>query len=185
MPSEEISKGLDNFRNFKDKDIEDFLRFKALEFDQRGWCSTYLLVDKDEIIHRKLNVVGYFTLSNRVIKLPENISKTQRKRLFNGLVRDDQFLHVILIGQLGKFCTSNVSGCTSMEELLDSAFNIINDVNDKIPCRCVLLECREADNTDNKMEKSRRAKLHKMYVEYGFSALQKENNLVQYIITII
>ena len=103
--------------------------------------------------------------------------------MFNGILRDDNCLHVILIGQLAKYIDETTSGNTSMEELLDNAFQIIDYVNDKISCRCVLLECRDAYSTDSDEEKEERRKLHKKYMDYGFVPIQKEGNLIQYIMT--
>lgn len=77
-----------------------------------------------------------------------------------------------------------IYGDTSMEELLDAAFEIIELVNERIPCRCVLLECREASETDSEEEKKKRANLHKKYMDYGFSPLQKDDDLVQYVIAV-
>lgn len=67
---------------------------------------------------------------------------------------------------------------------MDMAFEIIQAVNERISCRCVLLECREINTFAEPNEKEQRLKLHKKYQDYGFEALQKEDNLVQYIILI-
>ena len=75
LPLEVLQKGLDSFRNTKDRDIEFFLREKALDFEKRHWCSTYLLIDEDTMIQSKsIKVEGYFTLSNKVLTLNEKIS---------------------------------------------------------------------------------------------------------------
>lgn len=99
-------------------------------------------------------------------------------------MNDEKSLYVILIGQLAKHidatCTPVKVGNTTIEELLDTAFEIIDEVNQKIACRCVLLECREAlDNT-----KDSRHKLHQKYKDYGFSPLQKDGDLIQYIMMV-
>ena len=49
---------------------------------------------------------------------------------------------------------------------------------------CVLLECREQSEEDTDEEKLGRTKLHHKYVEYGFIPLQKDDNLVQYVILV-
>ena len=72
-------------------------------------------------------------------------------------------------------------GDTSMEELLDAALSIIQEVNERITCRCVLVECKEASECDSPQEKTRRGRLHKKYTDYGFVPLQKDGDLVQYI----
>ena len=175
--------GLDSFRNTRDTDIEDFLRFKSLEFEKRHWCATYLLVDMEAFDKNVLKIEGYFTLSNKVLSIANDVSKSKRKKLFNGIQNGDTSLHVILIGQLAKYIDETVSphlyGNTSMNELLDMAFEIIESVNNKIPCRCVLLECRDVDKEDT--GKQKRIDLHKKYQECGFVPLQKDGDLIQYI----
>ncbi len=77
----------------------------------------------------------------------------------------------ILIGQLGKFIDEGFRekncGNTSAIEMLDKAFEIIYQV-ERITCSCVLIECK--DNI----------KVRSIYEGYGFTELQKEEDLVQY-----
>lgn len=47
IPQEELSEILLAFRNSKDSDIEEFLNKKALMYEARHWCSTYVLVDEE------------------------------------------------------------------------------------------------------------------------------------------
>ena len=75
LPSDVLNNGLNSFRNSRDEDIESFLRFKAVEFEKRHWCSTYLLVDVENFQKGILSIDGYFTLSNKVISIPDNLSK--------------------------------------------------------------------------------------------------------------
>ena len=82
-------------------------------------------------------------------------------------------MHFILIGQLGKFIDEENLKSTSEElsgeELLNQAFEIIFQVKERIVCNCVLIECKDD------------IKIRKIYENYGFQELQKEDDLVQYI----
>lgn len=135
-----------------------------------------------------MSIEGYFTLSNKVLFISDDVSNSRKRKLFNGIKKDDKALHVILIGQLAKFIDESDEnpkyGDTSMEELLDTAFEIIDAVNERIPCRWVLLECRESSDEDTDEEKHGRTKLHQKYIEYGFKDLQKNDNLVQYVMLV-
>lgn len=135
-----------------------------------------------------LKIEGYFTLSNKVIELSDCISNSKKKKLFNGLNNNDGYFHAILIGQLAKYVDETteepIYGDTSMNELLDSAFEIIDGVIERIPCRCVLLECREASEHDPDDIKQNRIRLHQKYMDYGFIPLQKDDDLVQYIMLV-
>lgn len=147
---------------------------KAIQYEDRGWCSTYVLVNENKLEkEQKLFVEGYFSLSNKVIELSNSISKTKKKKLFNGLDKNDEYMHFILIGQLGKFIdeedSKSILGEISGRELLNQAFEIIFQVKERIVCNCILIECKDE------------VKVRKIYEGYGFQELQKEDGLVQYI----
>ncbi|MCM1039425.1 MAG: hypothetical protein NC434_08880 [Ruminococcus sp.] len=174
VPAEQLAGTLDTYRCVYDDDIENFLRTKAITYENRGWCSTYLLVDEDKLAEQgNLFVAGYFTLSNKVMRLSETVSHNRRKKLFNGLKKDDNYMHFILIGQLGKHISTDEgqgekSGAISAIEMLDKAFEIIYQVKERITCSCVLIECKDEP------------KIRKIYEEYGFLELQRDEKLIQY-----
>lgn len=61
------------------KDVEFFLHCKAIEFARQGIAQTQLVVTsyKDKPV-----LVGYFTLSNKVLEIPrKNISKNVAKKV--------------------------------------------------------------------------------------------------------
>ncbi len=148
-------------------------------YEQRKWSNTYLLISEDGMQQKpmKLIVEGYFTLSNKVICIDDAVSNSTRKKIFGGILKENQYIHTILIGQLGKYIEDKYSSSLSMNELLDTAFEIIDKINNYISCRCVLLECRKyiPDVDDESREK-----LHAKYREYGFKKLQDDGELVQY-----
>lgn len=125
----------------------------------------------------KLIIEGYFTLSNKVICIDDAVSNNIRKKIFGGILKENQYIHTILIGQLGKHINSEYTSPLTMNELLDTAFEIINKINNYITCRCVLLECRKyiPENDDKSREK-----LHTKYKDYGFKKLQDDGDLIQY-----
>ena len=133
-----------------------------------------MLVDEEELEKKgELVADGFFTLSNKVIKLSDSISNAKKKKLFSGVNKKDEFLHFILIGQLGKHIDESadvpVYGNTSGREMLDKAFEIIYQVKERITCNCVLIECKDDP------------KVRKLYEDYGFQELQKDGFLIQYI----
>jgi len=190
LPPEVLAKGLDSFRNTKDEDIENFLRCKAELFERRHWCATYLLIDAEKLANNELFIEGYFTLSNSLLHVSKDlsISKTFTKKLFDGLDGGASNTHVVLIGQLGKYIdeSSNppVYGKTSMKELLDEAVLIVQQINEKIPSRKILLECKEAEIEATDEMRQKRLKLHLQYQNYGFKMLCKRNHWVQYVLII-
>lgn len=104
VPQEELVRALRNFRNSRDLDIQKFLNEDAVTFEDRRWCSTYVMLDEEMFASRQeLHIEGYFTLSNKVVRLQDGVSNNQRKKLNGGMAKAGNFIHAILIGQLGKF----------------------------------------------------------------------------------
>ena len=65
--------------NCQDKDVEKFLKEKALEFDKRNKSRTYLLIDgdnKDEFI-----IWGYYTLTMKNLPFENNVSRSAIKKI--------------------------------------------------------------------------------------------------------
>lgn len=173
VPAEQLAGTLSSFKCTRDEDIQDFLQNRAVEYENRGWCSVYILADEEKLEQAKeLFVDGYFTLSNKVIRLSDSVSGTKKRKLFSGLKKKDDYLHFILIGQLGKYVdednVESVYGATSATEILDKAFEIIYQVKERITCNCVLVECKNEP------------KVRKIYEDYGFRELQEDDGLIQY-----
>ena len=170
MDLKSLEEVLDNYRNTKDPDIEDFLRNKAVIYEKRKWCSVYVLVNEEKLSSNNIFIEGYFTLSNRVLHLSDKISNNMKKKLHNGLKKtDENFIHVLLIGQLGKYINGDTCSFLSAGNILDSAFEIIEQVKERIVCNCVILECDSA-----------RTGLINTYNNYGFHELQSESSLIQF-----
>ena len=166
---EETKAVLNKYRNCKDSDIQDFLANKALIFEERKWCNTYLIVDEDTLACQKeIEVEAYFTLSNKIVEIHDSVSKTLKRKLFHGLNKRDANLHVILIGQLGKYYENEKVSEIHLSDILDYALSIATEVDQRVACSCLLLEYETS-----------RTSLRKIYEEYGFQELQKEGNLTQ------
>jgi len=153
------------FRCSRDLDIEVFLREKAVQYEERGWCRVYLLMNKEFLSQKKFKVEAYFTLSHKSAYLQEDISGNTRKKV--GRFKEDSNIHFVLIGQLGKhICADEECGKyiskISANDILDRAFEIIGRSHELISCRCVLVECNESE------------KVHKVYYDYGFKYLQHD-----------
>lgn len=160
-----------SFRCAQDKDIEDFLRFKAIEFSDRRLCSVYLLLNEELFNSHKLFIEAYFTLSHKsLIADNHTMSKSAIKR-YGGFVTA-KTLDFVLIGQLGKwiqeeggtFSRSSITG----KEVLDSAFEVIKAATSLIPCKYALVECSDD------------IKIRTIYENYGFNFFQNDGQHNQY-----
>lgn len=145
----------------QDNDIQDFLINKSIEFEKRRKSRTYLLINNN------FDILAYFTLALKVLKLSESISKNLRKKL-DGFKNDVTEIPCYLIGQLArndKFSNKDISG----QIILSYAIRIIRQSYEQIGGKIALVECN--DNP----------KVIKFYLNNGFIFLQKDN-LVQLIL---
>lgn len=159
------------FRCYKDLDIEQFLRRKAIDFEKRGYCTVYLILNEEAFEKGQIFVIAYFTLSHKSIGIISNVSKTIRGKIAGK--RDADLAHFVLIGQLGKYITEEgyeekYTADITSESILDDAFEIIEKASDLIVCRGVLVECGSKE------------KVHMIYKNYGFSYLQYDEEHYQF-----
>lgn len=156
----------------QDTDIQDFMRNKAVTFQQRKLCSVYLLFDQDKLDNSELKIEAYFTLSHKSMVSEEQMSKSKIQK-YAGF-KDAPTLNFVLIGQLGKWVERQADGTYLRSEItsssiLDYAFDVICSSSELIPCRCVLVEC--SDET----------KVRRAYESYGFSFFQNDGSHNQYV----
>lgn len=165
-----LSDALENFRCYKDEDIETFLRRSAFTYLERGWCSIYLVLDEAAFDKGKVKIDAYFTLSHKSL-IANNVSKARIKSAAG--FKDAKSIHFVLIGHLGKYIEKAAGGADicadiSSTEILDYAFEIIRDSSSLIPCRCVLVECSDSP------------KVQKVYTDYGFAPFQYDGEHYQF-----
>ncbi len=154
-----LNRILSSFSCDKDKDIEFFLWNKAVDFEKVSKSRTYLFCDYQEFSENPIVVLGYFTLSLKVLILPDELSVHARKELdgFRGKIHGIPIKEIpcFLIGQLAK--NSNIANNPiSGKKLLTYANSIIKSVISSIGGRIILIECQENE------------KLLKFYSDNGF-----------------
>ena len=161
-----------SFRCEQDKDIEDFLHNKAIEFFNRGWCTVYILFNEEAFKKNSLIIEAYFTLSHKsLVSNPETMSPSFITRY--GGTRTAKTLNFVLIGQLGKWVIGNeeegyIRSSVTGKEILDEAFEIIHSAAELIPCKYTMVECSNNPN------------VIKTYTDYGFKFFQKDEAHNQY-----
>lgn len=121
----------------KNKDIDFFLKKKALLFQRKNKAKTYFILDEDELNRGIFNILGYFALSTKVLHLPEELSKNQRKKI-DGLYTSVSEISTFLIGQIAKndYNNSKITG----DEILKYACYYILQASSIIGGRIVLVE---------------------------------------------
>lgn len=150
----------------RDKDIENFLHDRAVDFERLNKSRTYLLCDDD--IFRKEGrfvILGYFSVALKVLDFPENISNRTRKmldglsaKLHGEVIRS---VPCYLIGQLGKNSAAAHAAAVKGSEFINHALFAIRSAQNFAGGRLVLIECRDEP------------KLTKFYIDNHFEMFGK------------
>lgn len=154
---------LSSFSCLQDKDIEDFLHNKAIEYECINKSRTYLVCDRNALLTEgKFVVLGYFSVSLKVLELSDKLSNRKRKTLdglsskLHGKVINS--IPCYLIGQLAK--NSNIPYELSINgtELINCAISTIHSAEALVGGRYVLIECHNNPNllkfyTENRFER--------------------------------
>ena len=172
IAGEEVAREyLSGFRCEKDSDIENFLKDKAILFEQLGKSRTFLIYDEDS---DEIKILAYFTLALQIVRVPENLSNRKIKFLdgFNAKIKGETITEfpAILIGQIGKNDTykKDITGAKVMDYCLSTVLNGQSYLGGRI----ITLECKRIPY------------LVKFYTDFGFAKLERdyqEGELLQYI----
>lgn len=133
------------------KDVEFFLHCKAIEFAKQGIAQTQLVLTsyKEEPV-----IVGYFTLSNKVLEIPrKNVSKSLAKKVnrfamtrdVHTSMTDNYMISAPLIGQLGKNFTNGYNKLIPGDVLLKLATDKVHDIQAVLGGKFVYLECEDKE----------------------------------------
>ncbi len=99
---DEVKADLSTFSCSANKDIQDFLQLRAIDFAKKRISITYLVFDEESGA-----VVGYFTLAHNVLYVPaDGLSNTVKRRLerYGSLDKNTNsyLMSAFLLAQFGK-----------------------------------------------------------------------------------
>lgn len=127
------------------KDVEFYIRDKAIVFAKQGWATTHLVFAsyKDTLV-----LVGYFTLVTKVIMIYKaNMSKTLQKKISKFSQPDVSMKRYImsapLIAQLGKNFNKGYDKLITGDELLKLACDKVKSIQTDVGGKFVYLECED------------------------------------------
>ncbi|MBO0562597.1 acetyltransferase [Clostridium botulinum] len=167
----QINNLLSDFDCKNNKDVSRFLKEKSIRFEQADKSRTYLIVPEENPLNSNgaFNILGYFTLAEKKITLPKNISKSKIQK-YDGMDKKASEVNCYLIGQLGK--NDKYKNDIVGKEILDYAINIIKKCREFIGGRLVLVECEK------------KKKLINFYNDNKFEYLTKDENtdLLQFVL---
>jgi len=145
------------------KDVETFLKQKAIEFSIQDLSKTHLVYtsykDKPELI-------GYFTLANKFLKVSRSALSSNLRKRIKRFTQYDEFLKEYifaapLIAQLSKNYTNGFDKLITGDELLKMALDKLAVTQQIFGGKIVYLECE-----DNQ-------KLIEFYMNNGFVPFYK------------
>ncbi len=159
---------LSSFECPLNKDVENFLREKAIIFNKQGISRTHLVYShiKSKELGESKELVGYYTICYKNLTLYKRFfTNTMWKKVvrFGDKPPEDKKcdFSAPLIGQLGKNFANSNNTLIKGSELLDLALNKIKLIQNEIGGKFTYLECE--DNP----------KLIKFYEDNGFTVFGK------------
>ena len=167
-----LSSTLSQFSIPLNKEVEGFIRNKALQATKLKSSVTYVLVDEDIA-----EVIGYFTLLVKPFTIPASSLSSANRRLISRFSEVNEetgnyTASVFLLAQIGKNYAVQRQYQVSGRDLLEVALDKLRAVQDLIGGKLVLIE-REAE----------RMNLHDFYKANGFKSWNSrydKNDKVQY-----
>lgn len=167
-----MSSTLSQFSIPLNKEVEDFIRNKALQATRLKSSMSYVIVDEDIA-----EIVGYFTLLVKPFTIPANRLSSTNRRLISRFSEvnaetGNYTSSVYLLAQIGKNFSVQSQYQIPGQDLLAIALEKLRTAQDLVGGKLVLIE-READ----------REKLYDFYKANGFKSWNSrydKNDQVQY-----
>ena len=165
LGEEKTREKLKNFTCELNKDVEYFIKEKAIEFSKQDFARTFIVTSE----YQKTNViVGYFAITNKSTVIKGKIlSNTKRKKLLKYAKYNEEskgyHIALPLIGQLEKNYTNGYNKLITGDILLKMACDKIKETQNIMGGRYVFLECEDTP------------KIIKFYESNGFECFGKRN----------
>lgn len=119
---------LSEFSCERNSDVEKFLKNRAIEFTKKNQSVTYLVFSVEDG-----ELLGYFTIALKPLTVRgETVSNTVKRKLLRISELDEETqtytMSAYLIGQLGKNFANGADKRITGEELLEAAWNKIEEI---------------------------------------------------------
>ena len=156
---------INTFKCGINKDIEYFLKEKAIEFFKQSIAETFLVTTSYK---NQQVIVGYFSLANKTTKVRKDAFGGKTKKRFSRFAEcdiDNRYflISLPLIGQIGKNFNNNYNKLITGDELLKLACDKVKEAQYILGGRFVFLECED------------KPKLKEFYESNGFVCFGKRN----------
>lgn len=181
LGEERVDSILSSFSCPLNEDVEQFLRTKAMVFDNQSISRTHLVFASYK---KELVLIAYFTLANKYFTVdPKILSSNLKRRVrkfsqFNSDLKRD-IISAPLIAQLGKNFTNNYNDLITGDELLQIACDEVAEVQLRIGGKIVYLECEDKPCLIEFYERNGFRKFSERQLDNDSSKLMKTEYLVQ------
>ena len=131
------------------RDVENFIKYKAIEFSKRDFSKTYLVFWETDDEKEKA-LVGYYTIASKFIRVERSAvnSKEARKLRDHGVFDENTNEYIVsapLIAQLGKNYSEGNECLISGTDLLQLAIDRVKHVQHEVGGKFVYLECEDVE----------------------------------------
>ena len=128
LGEEDLIQILSEFSCEKNPDVERFLKKSSIEFTKKNQSITYIVLSVEDG-----ELLGYFTLALKPLTVRgETVSNTVRKKLLRISELDEETqtytMSAYLIAQLGKNFTNGANEKITGAELLEAAWNKVEEI---------------------------------------------------------
>lgn len=164
------------------KDVDMFLRDKAIVFARQGWAATHLVFASYK---NKLVLVGYYTLASKYITISKKNIKS--KRLANRIAKFAEnnnelkryIMSAPLIAQIGKNYNHGYNSLITGDELLKLACDKVKEIQTSIGGKFVYLECEDKMDLVDFYEGNGFINFGRRYLDKDEEEVMEGNYLIQ------
>lgn len=148
VTSEKFEAIIEKYACPKNRDIEDFLKTRALDFTRKKISVSYLALDETG------ELLGFFTLANKTVSVDaSSLSGVKRRRLRKFAGGEDEsgvfHLSAYLIAQFGRNFGSRSYAVLTGDDLMELAVEKIREVQGMIGGGAAFLECEDKEKLLN------------------------------------
>ena len=167
---------LSEFSCERNSDVEKFLKNSAIEFTKKNQSVTYLVFSVEDG-----ELLGYFTIALKPLTVRgETVSNTVKRKLLRISELDEETqtytMSAYLIAQLGKNFANGADKRITGKELLEAAWNKIEEIQYRVGGVVTFLE---ANNEDKLLDFYKDNRFHKFDTRQTVSNNAEPHELVQ------
>ena len=160
---------LSGFSCPQNKEIEKFIKTKAIDFERINLTWTFLIFIR---VDNSLKLVAFYSLGLGRVVIRKKLTRKQKKQYFGTTYPIGKDISTVLIGQISKNYSFDHQKYVKGSDIINIIIEKLVEINKSISAVSVQIECEDVNN------------LKLFYEQFGFKFLYKndKNNLCTYLI---